>query len=39
MMGKKKKDKPEYVIIEITYGDKKFIDCMKSVIRGKLAEK
>ena len=40
-MSKKNKGKkePKYIIESIEYGDKDFIDCMKAVIKGKLADK
>jgi hypothetical protein len=43
-MGRRKKEveqkiEPKYITESIEYGDKDFIDCMKSVIKGKLAEK
>jgi len=39
ILAKRKKEDPhEYVVIEIRYGDKKLIDCMKSIIKAKLEE-
>lgn len=39
-MGRKKQEKrePRYVVRNITYGNKDFVDCMKAVIKGKLTE-
>lgn len=35
---KNEKKEPRYIVRNITYGDKDFVDCMKAVIKAKLEE-